>query len=231
MSGLARREVVPERLDALAPTDPDAIASRRDLRRLNRAMGHAPIAAGLIRRHADEGIRRMADIGCGDGVAILRVLRRLGPPPDGARLTLLDMAPAVTDRTRNALQDLGWRVEIVASDVFAWCKAKEDGFDVTVANLFLHHFPAPPLQDLLATLCRKTRLLVATEPLRAPLAHLASRALGLLGANAVTRHDAPVSVRAGFRNAELSALWPGEAVFEGRRGPFVHAFAGRGTAP
>ena len=40
---------------------------------------------------------------------------------------------------------------------------------------------------------------------------MASRLVGALGANAVTREDAVLSVRAGFRGAELSALWPGDA--------------------
>jgi hypothetical protein len=33
----------------------------------------------------------------------------------------------------------------------------------------------------------------------------------LLGANAVTRRDGVLSVRAGFIGTELSAAWPGEA--------------------
>ena len=69
---------------------------------------------------------------------------------------------------------------------------------------------------------------VATEPLRTPLSYLAARAVGAIGANAVTRHDAPASVRAGFHGAELSRLWPGMVGFEGGRGPFTHGFAARG---
>jgi hypothetical protein len=33
--------------------------------------------------------------------------------------------------------------------------------------------------------------------------------LPLIGCNAVTRHDAAASIRAGFAGGELSALWPG----------------------
>ena len=230
MTALARRAVVPERLDALPPGDPDAVASRRDLRRLNRIMGHAGIAARLVRRHAAGPLRRVADLGCGDGIATWRAIRRLGPPPEGGRLALVDAAPAVAPEARAGLEALGWKVETVTADVFGWLDRREDGvLDLVTANLFLHHFPPAALADLLARLSARARLLVATEPLRAPLAHLASRSLGVLGANAVTRHDAPVSVRAGFRDAEISSLWPGTTLFEGRRGPFVHAFAGRGA--
>jgi hypothetical protein len=30
----------------------------------------------------------------------------------------------------------------------------------------------------------------------------------VIGCGPVTRHDAPVSIRAGFANREISALWP-----------------------
>jgi len=46
----------------------------------------------------------------------------------------------------------------------------------------------------------------------------------------VTRHDAVVSVRAGFRGGELAALWPrgeGWTIEERARGPFGHAFVAR----
>jgi hypothetical protein len=52
----------------------------------------------------------------------------------------------------------------------------------------------------------------------------------LIGCNAVTRHDAAASVRAGFAGRELSALWParpGWRLREGRAGLFSHLFVAR----
>jgi hypothetical protein len=46
----------------------------------------------------------------------------------------------------------------------------------------------------------------------------------------VTRHDAVVSVRAGFRDDELTAIWPRDArwrIEERGRGLFSHAFTAR----
>jgi hypothetical protein len=43
---------------------------------------------------------------------------------------------------------------------------------------------------------------------------LTTRLLWGIGCNSVTRHDARVSVRAGFRDQELSALWPAQSGFE-----------------
>lgn len=227
MTGVARRSLVPEQLDALAPDDPAALASRRDLRRINRLMAQAPIASKLVTHHCSAPLCRITDLGCGDGVAALRTLRRLGPAPSGARVTLLDASPAVTPDTECEFVGLGWKVEIARADVFDWLSASDTPEDLIITNLFLHHFEGAPLVQLMHGVAARSRLFVATEPLRTGASHMASRLVGLIGANAVTRHDAPASVRAGFRDRELSTLWPGEVLFEGRRGPFTQAFVGR----
>jgi len=56
--------------------------------------------------------------------------------------------------------------------------------------------------------------------------------MGLMGCNAVTRHDARVSVRAGFRDDELSRLWPSGGWTLEERGapPFSHLFVARRDA-
>src|SRR3989442_156554 len=76
----------------------------------------------------------------------------------------------------------------------------------------------------------RTRLFIACEPRRSQAALLASRALGLLGCGRETRHDAVVSVRAGFQGRELSAAWPiitGWELEERPSGPFGHLFMAR----
>jgi hypothetical protein len=50
----------------------------------------------------------------------------------------------------------------------------------------------------------------------------------MLGCNDVTRHDAVLSVRAGFTGSELSKLWPGGQEWEIEERPagvFSHGFA------
>ncbi|WP_341214000.1 methyltransferase domain-containing protein [uncultured Limimaricola sp.] len=224
-----RRVLVPEMLDDLPPDDPRARASRADLRRINRLMFNAHIAAALIRDHVVGPMRVVVDMGCGDGTGALRLARRLGPIQGAPRLVLLDMQPVVAPATIAALGALGWRVAVVASDAQGWIAARTAPVDLVIANLFLHHFEGPSLEALLAEIAAHARHLVATEPLRTRLSYIASRAVGAIGANEVTRHDAPASVRAGFRGEELSQLWPGRVVFEGRKGPFSHGFAAWGA--
>jgi hypothetical protein len=57
-----------------------------------------------------------------------------------------------------------------------------------------------------------------------------SHLLGLIGCNDVTRHDAVLSVHAGFRGTELSELWreaqpDGWTLRESAAGPFGHLFS------
>ena len=102
--------------------------------------------------------------------------------------------------------------------------------DAIIANLFLHHFQGVRLAELLRGVARLARVFVALEPRRSRWALAASRQLWAIGCNQVTRHDAPVSVRAGFAGQELSRLWPenGEWQLEEQRaGWFSHLFVAR----
>jgi hypothetical protein len=148
-----------------------------------------------------------------------RVVRRLRRP--GVEVTLVD---------RVALPDLQGQATAVAADAHEFLARPGPRFDAIVANLFLHHFEPAALRRLLALAARRAPLFVACEPRRSRLALQASRLLGLLGCNDVTRHDAAASVRAGFLGRELSALWPeqdGWALSEGPARPFGHLFVAR----
>ncbi len=223
MSAFAVRQVRPELIDTLAPEAPAALASRRDLRRINVIMLHSRIVAGLLKAHIKDPPRRILDLGCGDGHATLALARAMAPHWGRPMLTLVDTQPSISLDVLARFAALGWTVDVVSADASAY---RGPPCDLALANLFLHHFEPPALKRLLATIAGQSRDFVATEPLRTAFAHLASRCVGAIGANAVTRHDAPASVRAGFRGGELSALWPGRVRFEGARGPLTHAFVG-----
>jgi 2-polyprenyl-3-methyl-5-hydroxy-6-metoxy-1,4-benzoquinol methylase len=228
MPGLADRLVQPEILDALAEKDPRAIAARRDLVLVNRLMFQQAIMARLLEDHVASPPRRILEIGAGDGAFMLGIARRLAKRWPGVELTLLDRADLVTPERRAAFAELGWHAKTVTADIFDWLRAAGDArFDVVTANLFLHHFADADLARLFSALRPIAPVFVATEPRRTGFAHLASRLLWAVGAGDVTRHDAPASVRAGFRGWELSALWPAkrDRLHERRAGLFSHVFA------
>jgi hypothetical protein len=221
------RRVEPEWLDELPADDPRALRSRRDLMRVNRLMANAGIVAGELKSMFPGAMRRVAEIGAGDGEFALSLVQHLSPAP-GASFTLLDRQGIVKSQVRGRFEDLGWKAELAVADVFAWLEdPATPAFDAIVANLFLHHFEPASLARMLRLIALKTNRFVACEPRRSDAALLGSRLLGFVGCNDVTRHDAVVSVRAGFRDAELSALWPeGKWTLRERaRGLFSHCFA------
>ena len=206
--------------------------SRRDLRRVNAFMGARRILARALAR-AVAGDRaeplRILELGCGDGRLMLEVARHRGHRWPRARLDLLDRQPIVDDATLAAYADAGWQARAVVADVMDWA-AIEDGerWDVIVANLFLHHFDGDSLHRLLAACARRADALVACEPRRSRFALAASHLIFVLGANAVTRNDGVLSVRAGFIDRELASVWPAEAAAwhldEYDDGLFTHCF-------
>ena len=220
------RAVEPEWLDTLPPDDPRAIRSRADLRRVNVLMGNVGIVAGLVRGATTAPLRRVAEIGAGDGTFALRVARALDATGGTPEMVLVDRLPIVAPATRQAFRDLGWQCSAEAADVFDWLEAQPaGGCDAIFANLFLHHFADDALERLLHGIAVRTRCFVACEPRRSTLALAGSRGLAVIGCNDVTRHDAVASVRAGFAGRELAARWPdGWRIEEGRRGLFSHAF-------
>ncbi len=222
------REIGAERLDAMAPEDPLARGSRRDLGRINGIVRHAGIVAGALRPHA---LRAVLEIGAGDGAFLLRVARRLAPSHEGVRATLLDRHPLVGQTDAAGFARLGWEAEVVTADAFDYLK-EERRFDAVVANFFLHHFPAGELRELLRLVALRTDLFVACEPRRSRPALAGTRMLWAIGCNEVTRYDARASVRAGFRGREIGALWPREAGWalrERAAAPFSHVFTARRT--
>ncbi len=231
---MMKRLVEPEWLDELPATDSQAIASRRDLRRLNRIMDHAGTLQHLLQASAPP--QRIVELGAGDGTLMLRLAQHFSPVWPRVEVVLVDRQAAVTDETRRAFDVLNWSVQTAAADVFEWLKAPiAQPTDLMFANLFLHHFSAAQLTQLFALAAERTKLFAACEPLRAGIPLLFSHLVGLIGCNAVTRHDAVLSVRAGFAGRELSALWPASAQWrlqENRVQLFTHTFlAERASCP
>ena len=217
------RALVPEILDTLAPDDPRALRSRRDLARINWVMRQAAIMAMALSDFPAP--RLLADLGSGDGRFVLSVARRLAKRWPGVKVLVLDQQSIVSAQTQSQFAALGWSCEVLQGDIFQ--TLPQIAPDIVTANLFLHHFDDAALARLLALVAERAKGFAACEPRRSGFALLASHLVFALGANDVTRHDAVASVRAGFRESELSNLWPQAGAWrQGERAafPFTHVF-------
>ncbi len=222
------RVVEPEWLDHLPADDPRAARSRGDLRRINRLMS----ASRLLGEALDPLIAgrskvRIIELGAGDGSLLLRLAHSRANTWPSVSLGLLDMQPVVTANTLARYRELGWTADVVHVDVFDWlaettdsdADAATEDAPIIIANLFLHHFEGQRLIDLVHGIAARARAFVCIEPRRSASALLGSRLLGVIGCNAVTRHDAVVSVRAGFADSDLSGCWPRGANWNLREHP------------
>ena len=227
------RRVVAELLDTLPPDDPRALRSRRDLRLVNRIMGHSALLARALDTLMTGSPPRLVELGAGDGTLLAHLARRRARRWPKPAVTLLDAQPTVTPATLGALRELGWHVEVVAADALEWLEqAPPDRETLVLANLFVHHFEGERLARLLAGIAARAAAFVCCEPRRARVALLGSHLLWAIGCNDVTRHDAVVSVHAGFRDRELTAEWgraagTGWSTEERPAGAFSHLFVAR----
>jgi len=231
---IMQRKVEPELLDTLAPEDPRAIRSRADLRRINRLMGTQSLLGSMLDNVLQESVLkqspsiRLIEFGAGDGMLLLRLAHRRAQHWPKIRLGLLDMQPVVSGETLDGFRALGWDAEVICADVFDWlARPQDESPTIILANLFLHHFDGQRLQALLTGIANHAHAFVCLEPRRSQFALLGSRLLGVIGCNDVTRHDAVVSVRAGFSAQELSAQWPNTDAWnlqESAAGMFSHRF-------
>ena len=177
---------------------------------------------------------QITELGAGDGHFLLQVARKI-KVGQAARLskatvvkaTLLDRQKIVPTETLTAFIPCGWHAEVVSADVFKWPQTDDK---IVIANLFLHHFEDARLAELLRLIAQRSRLFIALEPRRACWPLFCGRLLWAIDCNDVTRHDAVVSVRAGFSGNELSLFLPDKTNWhlqEQPVGAFSHLFIAR----
>ena len=229
---LAERVIGPELLDELPAQDPRALRSRRDLRRGNTWLRHPRIMA----RTLQEGLSihrplEITELGAGDGHFLWRVAYRLRKQWPTAEATLVDRLDAFDPLMRNRFSLLGWRIHAEVADATDWLRrAPPKANGVILCNLFLHQLRREQLAELFCLAARSTRVVIALEPRREWWTYAYSHLLWMNGSGPITRHDGPVSIRAGFGGREISALWPDSQrwqLTEHRSGFFSHLFVAR----
>lgn len=181
------RVVHPEILDRLAPGDPAARRSRRDLRLINAMMGNFRWVERQIDRLPEA--ESLVEIGAGEGKLCARLAKKF----PGKRLAGIDLAPKPA-----GLSGVTWR----QGDLFQILE--ECPSDILLGVMIIHHFRDEQLRELGRALAA-SRMVILCEPWRALLPQIWGGLMWPI-VGEVTRHDLPVSVRAGFRSGELPGL-------------------------
>ena len=182
-----QRTLHPELLDSLPADHPDALHNRRDLRLVNAITGSHRWFAHRLSRLARPGETAL-ELGAGTG-ELGRRLASAGVAVDG-----LDLWP----RPREWPPAQAWHV----SDLRSF--EGYPRYPAIIGNLIFHQFSDDELAALGKKISAHTRVILANEPARRRASQILYRVFAILsGANHVSRHDAHVSIGAGFRGHEL----------------------------
>jgi ubiquinone/menaquinone biosynthesis C-methylase UbiE len=205
--GLQRLEDAVERLDAPDADPREVEASLDDLARINRLLGGTRLTERALDRllgGRERGPLTLLDAGSGGGdmaTALAAWARRQGFEP---RVIAVDASEAITAL---AAERVGGDVEPRIGDMRA-LDLGDDSVDVATCSLVIHHLEPPEAVRALRELRRVARIGVVVND-------LVRTRLGLVGAhtvirvltrNAITRHDAVLSVRRAYTRRELLAL-------------------------
>jgi len=192
---LARRATDVERLDAGVPDD-EALRSLADLRFVDRWLGNRRAFTSAVLPFLGGAMRpRILDVGCGSGNVLSGLRRAAGGRAIavGVDIRLLHLNAAPADILR-----------VVADARTLPFPARS--FDVVTASLFLHHFDAPELLDVLRGLyALARRALVVNDLRRAWVPYVFGRAFfKVLFRSPVSVSDGLLSIRRAFRPDELA---------------------------
>lgn len=173
----------------------ESVHSVGDLVRINRYLGGHEVLRKTLARLFGAGERfSMLDVGSASG-DVGCVVRKQFP---GARITSLDYRVHHLDRASPPR---------IAGDAFQM-PVRAASFDVVHCSLFLHHFSDPQIVELLRGFGAAARRYVIVNDLERSL--FAERFIPatrwLFRWHPITLHDAPISVAAGFKPAELRHL-------------------------
>ncbi|PSQ99992.1 MAG: methyltransferase type 11 [Bacteroidetes bacterium QS_9_68_14] len=207
-----------EQMDDLGAGGAALDGALADLRWANRWLGGWASVRQALRplvkaSRAARAALRLVDLGTGGADLPARLVRWADGQGVPLKVVALDANPHAVAFARAWLDRrlppyLRARIEVREGDALDLA-FEEGAFDVALAALFLHHFDAAGAARLLGEMDRvATRGLVVSDLHRHPAAYLGVKALAKArpGTSAMFAHDAPLSVRRGYRRAELRAL-------------------------
>ncbi len=181
------RSLEPEIMDSADLPEATRVTFHRDLRRINALLGYRGTVTRLVRETGP--VRRVADIGCGDGALLDHLRRTLGVEVVGVELVsprnpAYDVPIVIADATREALPPS----------------------DVAISVLTLHHMTEDGIVRMIRNAGQTCRRLILLDLVRhrLPLVLFSIFIAPLIHHEAAS--DGRQSIRRAFTPAELAAL-------------------------
>lgn len=136
-------------------------------------------------------------------VALVNLARKLGVP---IQVTAIDINSKMLKMAKDEIREYP-EIHLVQCDVLA-LPFKDEGFDLTVNNLSLHHFSWDNAVAIIKSIYKSARLGFLINDLhRSRIAHAVIFLLTrIFTRNRLTRYDAPVSVMNAFTPSEFREL-------------------------
>jgi ubiquinone/menaquinone biosynthesis C-methylase UbiE len=194
-----KRVIVPELLDSDTGTEQQVQGSLADLRMFNRHFGGVRTTRELLRAVAEQrGLKDISWLDVAGANGDLATLVRQSLLRDG-----INAQAVILDR---AWTHMNGRHPGVSGDALALPFA-DDSFDIVASSLFAHHLEPEEIKRFIREGLRVARhAFVIHDLIRHPL----HWALALAGApiyrSAITRHDAPASVRRAYTVQEMRSM-------------------------
>ena len=189
----------------------EARASLHDIRRINTYLGGTRVICdevfSMMQKH-DVGRATILDIGTGSADIPIQLCREAKRREIDLRVLALDVNARHLRVAREDLQRAREkRVHLLQADAFR-LPLRDEGVDIVVSSLFLHHFRAPQIHQLLAEFERVSRLGWVSNDLvrhRVPLWFF-RLTRPLFARSYITRHDGEASLRRGYTPAEMRLI-------------------------
>ena len=179
-----------------------------DLRHINTLLGWTRLAVqGVARavRESGQGSFSLLDVACGSGDMASAIARWAARQGIEARIVATDLHPATVALARQQTAHIS-SISVERQDALA-LPYEPGSFDIALCTLALHHFAPAAAVQVLAGMARVGRRVLVYDLVRSHAAYVGALALTRAGAmDAITRHDAPASVRRAYRAEELRAL-------------------------
>lgn len=200
---LERRSQTPELMDEPTVSMEEMDSTLKEVDSINRYLGGWAASEWLLRPFLQTSkVPSILDVGAGSGATARALQSRWRRRGWKSQWTLVDLHPSVC---RVAGKEPRAFVSGVVRADARRLPFPDRTFDVAHASLFLHHFDDQEIAQVLREMIRVSRYgLVINDLERHGVALAAIRWItGMFSRNRCVRHDAPVSVRRGFRKAEI----------------------------